>query len=119
MRTLSRANVHFSAGHNLEANAWCGSHQHGHRYEVVVTWEREGYPATDHAVWQRVRQNILDLALELKDRDLNKMLGAQVPNVFGIAAFFMERLTINVPVTRVEVIEQDGPEAIIEHDPDN
>jgi 6-pyruvoyl-tetrahydropterin synthase len=116
MKYSSQATIRFSAGHTPKANEWCGPHTHGHRYTVTVTWEREGYPSTDHVVWVITRQKVLDLALEIKDRDLGKMLGATVPNVFGVASFFMERLTINVPVTRVEVREDDGPIAIIERD---
>lgn len=118
MNYLSQATVMISAGHTLEANAWCGSHEHGHRYTITVTWTREGYPATDHAVWILTREKILTLAMELKNRELNKMLGPTVPNVYGVASFFMERLSINVPVTRVEVREDDDPIAIIER-PDN
>ncbi len=114
MNYSSSATVTFSAGHLLDANAWCGSQQHGHRYTVTVAWDREGFPATDHAVWIGTREKLLNLALELKDRDLGKMLGANVPNVFGVASFFMERLSINVPVTKVEVREDDDPVAIIE-----
>lgn len=116
MNYRSSATTWFSAGHTLEANGWCGDKQHGHRYTVTVTFDREGYPTTDHAAWCEGRQKVLDLVMELKDRDLNKMLGAQVPNVFGVAAFVMERLAINLSVTRVEVREDDGPCAIIERD---
>jgi 6-pyruvoyl-tetrahydropterin synthase len=116
VRYSSSATIWFSAGHTPEPNAWCGDKPHGHRYTVNVTWDREGYPTTDHAAWIEARQMILMLCLELKDRDLNKMLGAQVPNVFGVAAFFMERLSINIPVTKVKVREDDGPVAIIERD---
>lgn len=118
MKYASQATLKFSAGHSPDANAWCGSHPHGHRYTVTITFDREGFPATDHAVWVGVRQKFLDLILELKDRELEKMLGAQVPNVFGVASFFMERLAINVPVTRVKVSEDDGPVAIIERTTD-
>lgn len=118
MRYSSEASVTISAGHTPDANEWCGAHHHGHRYTVTVTFDREGYPATDHAAWVPVRTKLLDLAMELKNRSLNDMLGAQVPNVFGVASFFMERLAINVPVTQVKVSEDDGPVAIIERSTD-
>lgn len=118
MKYSSEATVRFSAGHTPDANEWCGSHTHGHRYKVTVTFDREGYPSTDHAVWIGTRTKLLDLALELKNRDLGKLLGPNVPNVFGVASFFMERLSINVPVTRVEVREDDDPVAIIERSTD-
>jgi len=85
---------------------------------VTVTWEREGFPATDLAEWAAHRERVLDLALELKHRDLAKMLGAQVPNVFGVASFFMERLSLNVNVIRVEARQDDDPVAIIDRDAD-
>jgi len=115
MKYGSQASVAFGAGHH-HPNGWCGDHPHGHRYTVTVTWQREGYPETDHDEWVLVRQRILDLALELKNRELDKMLLPTVPNVFGMASFFMERLSINVPVTRVEVREDDDPVATIDRD---
>jgi len=116
MRYAFTATVTFGAGHHLPADSWCGDKQHGHQYEVRVTMNREGYPDKDLIEWSRARASLLELALELKNRDLTKMLGAQVPNVFGVAAFFMERLSINFPVTRVEVREDSDPVAIIERD---
>lgn len=118
MRYSSQATIRFSAGHKPDANEWCGSHAHGHRYVVTITFDREGYPATDHAVWILTRTKLLELAMELKNRELDKMLGAAVPNVFGVASFFMERLAITVPVTRVEVREDDDPVAIIDRTAD-
>ena len=88
----------------------------GHRYTVRVEWTREGFPAgVDQDKWDLAASFIDDLAHELRNRDLAKMLGPHHPSVWGIAAFFMERLAINVPVTRIEVHESDGPVAIIEH----
>lgn len=118
MNYLSQTTIRFPAGHTLDTNEWCGIHPHGHRYTVIVTFVREGFPVTDHDDWIRVREKTLSLALELKDRDLGKMIGAQVPNVFGVASFFMDRLAINVPVTRIEVHQDDDPVAIIERTTD-
>lgn len=87
----------------------------GHRYKVTVEWEREGFAETDEADWGRVARLIDALANELRNRDLPKMLGPHHPSAYGIASFFMDRLKINVNVTRVEVHESDGPSAIIEH----
>lgn len=86
----------------------------GHRYKVRVDWEREGYAETDQDDWARVRGLIDDLTSELRNRDLAKMLGAHHPSAYGIASFYMDRLRINVNVTRVEVHESDGPIAIVE-----
>lgn len=105
----------FDAGHTLD-NYQCGDKPHGHRYEVTVTWTREGYPVTDLDEWSRDAKHLEDLRDELRRRDLNKMLGAAEPNVFGVASFFMERLAIVTPVTQVEVHESDGPTALIEAD---
>jgi len=113
----SQATVRFGAGHQ-EPNDWCGVKHHGHQYEVTVVWDREGFPVTDLDQWAVNRAKILDLAFELRNRDLNDMLGAATPNVFGVASFFMERLAINVPVTRVEVREDSDPVAIIERSTD-
>lgn len=115
MQYSSSATVQISAGHK-EPNEWCGDKHHGHQYTIVVTWDREGFPATDLTEWSLVRAKVLALGMELKHRDLNDMLGAATPNVFGVASFFMERLAINVPVTRVEVREDSDPVAIIERD---
>lgn len=87
----------------------------GHRYKVTVTWGREGYADTDAKDWFRVHDLIEALAAELRNRDLHKMLGPHDPSAYGIASFFMDRLKINVNVTRIEVHESDGPTAIIEH----
>jgi len=114
MNYSSSATVTVSAGHSPDANEWCGSQPHGHRYTITVTWDREGFPATDHAVWVLTRTKLLDLGLELKNRDLGKMLGASVPNVFGVASFVMDRMSPTVPVIKVEVREDDDPVAIIE-----
>lgn len=118
MKTSSSATVTFGAGHSLKDSEWCGDKPHGHRYTVMVTWEREGFPTADLAEWEVNRQRVLDLALELKNRELNKMLGAAVPNVFGVASFFMERLALNMPVVKVEVHEDSDPVAFIERNLD-
>ena len=115
MRYYSSATVRFGAGHALP-NEWCGDKPHGHQYTVTVSWEREGFAATDLIQWIDIRQKSLDLALELKNRQLDKMLGSAVPNVYGVASFFMERLAINAPVTRIEVREDDDPVATIERE---
>lgn len=114
---LSQATVRFGAGHKVD-NPWCGGKAHGHEYTVSVIWAREGFSGTDLDAWAIDRERVLELALELKNRGLNDMLGAQVPNVFGVASFFMERLAINLNVTRVEVREDRDPVAIIERDAD-
>lgn len=90
----------------------------GHRYTVDITWEREGSPSGDGEAWQKAVVQIDSLAAELRNRDLPKMLGPHHPSAFGIAAFFMERLRLNVPVTEVRVHESDGPTACIVHDTD-
>lgn len=110
------ATLGFAAGHQVD-DEWCGPHQHGHLFEVTCTWGREGFASTDLELWTVYRGKMLDLVQELKDRDLNKMLGAQVPNVFGVAAFFVERLAILTPLVVVEVKLDDtyhGPVARIE-----
>jgi hypothetical protein len=114
-----RAVLSFPAGHQ-NANSWCGEHAHGHWYTVICTWDREGFAATDLETWVLYRKKALDLTLELKDRDLTKMLGPQVPNAFGVATFFMERLAIASPIRTVEVHEDDthGPVAVIERETD-
>lgn len=109
--------MRFGAGHTNDSE-WCGEKPHGHEYVVTVTWEREGFPKTDLEQWTRYRDAVLQLALELKNRDLGVQLGPQEPNVFGVAAFFMDRLAIIVPVTKVEVHESDGPIAIIDRTSD-
>lgn len=111
----TRSTVSFDAGHTLN-NYQCGDKPHGHRYTVTVTFEREGFPATDLDEWSRCAAHVEDLRDELRKRDLNKMLGAAVPNVFGVASFFMERLAIVTPVIEVEVHESDGPTAVLEAD---
>jgi len=115
MRYYSSATVQFGAGH-AQPNEWCGDKPHGHRYTVTATWEREGFPATDLAEWVLIRTRLLALAVELKNRQLDKMLGSAVPNVYGVASFFMERLAINAPITRIEVREDDDPVATIERE---
>lgn len=112
----TRSTVYFSAGHTVD-DYQCGDKPHGHSYEVTVTWAREGYPSTDLDEWSRCAKELDDLRAELHHRDLNKMLGAAYPNVFGVATFFMERLAIVTPVTQVEVHESDGPAAVLEADP--
>lgn len=120
MKYTSTVVLSFGAGHKLEiGDHLCGAHNHGHLYAIEVTFDREGYPDKDLVDWTRQRSKTLDLVMELKNRELNKMLGAQVPNVFGVASFFMERLAINEPVNRVEVYEDsNGPVARIERDTD-
>lgn len=113
----SRSTVYFNAGHTVD-DFQCGDKPHGHRYEVTVTFLREGYPATDLAEWSDAAGKVEDLRDELNKRDLNQMLGAAIPNAFGVAAFFMDRLAINLPITKVEVHESDGPIAIIERSTD-
>ena len=103
----------FNAGHTVD-NELCGSKPHGHRYEVTATWAREGFPKTDLEFWWADAQRLDALRKELSNRDLNTMLGAQEPNVFGVASFFMERLAIATNVIKVEVHESDGPSAVIE-----
>jgi hypothetical protein len=80
----------------------------GHRYTVDITWEREGSPDGDVAAWQRDGEQIDALRFELANRPLEKMLGPRHPSAFGVAAFFMDRLKINVPVTEVRVHESDS-----------
>ena len=87
----------------------------GHRYRVTITWKREGYGETDSIDWTLNCKRVDALADELRNRDLIKMLGPHHPSAYGVASFFMDRLKINVPVTKVEVHESDGPIAIIEH----
>ena len=77
----------------------------GHRYTVTVTWEREGWPDKSIEDFFLVKKKVDDLVYELADRDLTKMLGPHHPSAYGIVTFFMERLSINVPVKRVEVHE--------------
>lgn len=117
MRYYSSATVKFGAGH-ASPNEWCGDKPHGHRYTVTATWEREGFPATDLAEWTHVQQKLVALEAELRNRQLDKMLGSAVPNVFGVASFFMERLALNAPITRIEVREDDDPTAVIEREAD-
>lgn len=90
----------------------------GHRYTVEIEWTREGAAAFDLEAWQRTVVSIDSLAAELRNRDLDKMLGPHHPSVFGVAAFFMERLSLNHPITRVRIHESDGPTALIEVRPD-
>lgn len=117
MKYSSSATVTFGAGHAMP-NEWCGDKPHGHQYRVTATWQNEGFPATDLLLWTVTRQKVLDLALELKNRQLDKMLGPAVPNVYGVASFFMERLSLHAPIIRIEVREDDDPVAIIENDID-
>jgi 6-pyruvoyl-tetrahydropterin synthase len=118
------ATLSFSAGHQLKVKkdevSPCGDKMHGHHWTVEFTWTREGYPTTDAVAYLLDRAKALDLVLELKNRNLNDMLGAQVPNVFGLASFFMERLMIMSPIAMVEVHEDypSGPTAYIERDTD-
>lgn len=114
MNYSSTCRIKIPAGHTLEADSRCGAEQHGHLYTIDVTWEREGFPNTDLMDWMLVREKVLALGMELRNRQLNKMLGAQVPNVYGVASFFMERLAMTVPVTKVEAREDDDISAIIE-----
>lgn len=116
MRYLSSARIRIPAGHALDIASRCGPEAHGHLYTVEVTWVREGFPNTDLDNWVLVREKVLDLGMELKNRSLNKMLGAQVPNAYGVASFFMERLSIHVPVIKVEVREDGDLGAVIERD---
>ena len=111
----SRSTVSFDAGHTVD-NYQCGDKPHGHRYTVTATWAREGYPATDLDEWGLFAKHLEDLRDELRHRDLNKMLGAQEPNVFGVASFFTERLAHVTTLLKVEVHESDGPTAILEAD---
>lgn len=90
----------------------------GHRYTVDIEWTREGAAGIDLDEWQRAKSSIDALTAELRNRDLAKMLGPHHPSVFGVAAFFMERLSIIHPITRVRIHESDGPTAIIEVRPD-
>jgi 6-pyruvoyl-tetrahydropterin synthase len=112
VKYLSSATVTFGAGHQIEG---CDG---GHQYTVTVTFSREGFHEADMVEWKLYHAKVFLLSDELKDRSLNKMLGSKYPNVFGIAAFFMERLTILMPVTKVEVREDSDPVAIIERDTD-
>jgi 6-pyruvoyl-tetrahydropterin synthase len=110
----SRATVMFGAGH--PPNGFCGPHAHGHRYRVTVTWKREGAQTKDLDDFEAARARIVDLAYEVTNRDLAKMLGPMAPNVYGLAAFFMERLSLHLDVTQVEVTEDDNPTAVIDRD---
>lgn len=101
--------MRYHSGYSVEFNA-------GRRYRVSTEWVREGFGETDHDEWVRVSGLIDDLVRELRDRDLSKMLGPHHPSAYGIAAFFMDRLRINCPISRVEVHEYDGPSASIEGD---
>lgn len=115
MNYRTRSTVFFDAGHTVN-NEVCGDKPHGHRYTVTVTWAREGYPATDLELWWTDARKLEDLRKELNHRELNRMLGASEPNVFGVAGFFMERLAAVSNVIKVEVNESDGPTAIVERD---
>lgn len=87
----------------------------GHRYTVSVTWDREGAAGLDLDAFRHAQVKIEALAFELADRSLPKMLGPHHPSAFGIASFFMERLAINLKVTKVEVHESGSDiRAIIE-----
>jgi hypothetical protein len=90
--------MQYSSGYTTSFDA-------GHRYTVTVLWERDGAAGTDIETWYINRQKVDDLVYELADRDLAKMLGPHHPSAFGIASFFMERLSINLPVKKVEVHE--------------
>ena len=103
----------FDAGHTVD-NEHCGDKPHGHRYTVTALWAREGFPSADIERWWQYSRKLDELRKELSRRDLNKMLGAQEPNVFGVASFFMERLSLTTNVIEVEVHESDGPSAVIE-----
>lgn len=90
----------------------------GHRYTVKVWWTREGLAAADAQAWIDTRNAIDALIGELRNRELAKMLGPHDPSAAGIADFLMGRLTINFPVTRIDVHESDGPTFILERDSD-
>lgn len=91
----------------------------GHRYTVDIEWSREGAAVADLEAWQRTVFAIESLTYELADRSLEKQLGPHHPSVYGIAAFFMERLSLSHPITRVRVHESgNGIVAIIENDTD-
>lgn len=91
----------------------------GHRYTVVVVWEREGLSEPDGHQFDRAVESILSLRFELANRQLDKMLGPHHPSAFGIASFFMERLKLNLPVLEVRVHESDSDiVAIVEDDSD-
>lgn len=84
-----------------------------------VEWDREGFAETDLDGWVITAEAIERAKAELANRDLGRMLGPHHPSVMGIAAFFMERLRLTHPITKVEVHESDGPTGIIENDPDH
>lgn len=90
----------------------------GHRYRVDVVWASTGVGDHDLDDFPRVAKLITGLAYELDGRELSKQLGPYHPSVVGVAAFFMERLAINVPVTRVEVHES-GTDIVVIHEVDD
>ena len=117
MRYTSSATVRFGAGHTIGGD-WCGDKPHGHQYIVTATFARQGFPETDIPEWIRCRSVLLSLAMELKNRELDKMLGPKHPSVFGVASFFMDRLSLITNVVKVEASEDGDPTAIIERDSD-
>ena len=92
----------------------------GHRYTLTVTWEREGFPAdVDQKQAGELVSVIQSLRYELANRELAKMLGPHHPSVWGVAAFFMERLKIHGTIEEVRVHESDSDlVAIIRDDTD-
>jgi 6-pyruvoyltetrahydropterin/6-carboxytetrahydropterin synthase len=97
----------FDAGHTVEGHPEC-ARLHGHRYriqvEATLRFEPVRRQVTDTTPLQ---QSVREACAELEGRLINDMLPGVVPTPDGIAAWFMERLSLGFPrITRVTLWER-------------
>ncbi len=90
----------FSASHTP---VWfdCSDRGHGHRWDVEVEIEFD----PQEPFIENPADLVLDLGIELDERDLNDMLAPHRPDSYGVAAFFLERVNAKFKVQEVRVCQ--------------
>lgn len=93
----------FSGSHDLGSGALC-TRLHGHRWTVDIKVTEEPDRLPDKAALMRA---LMEIRNELHGRDVNAMIAPSLPDVHGIAAWFMERLLLRFPINEVTVWQDD------------
>ena len=93
----------FSGAHDLGSGTMC-TKMHGHRWSVKVSVAEDRNRFPDPDAFQRA---VIALRDELHLRNVTDMIMPSIADVHGIAAWFMERLSIRYPISEVEVWQDD------------
>lgn len=90
MRVVVSASVTFDAGHRAAPPDECDISHHGHRWEIRATADGEEYIS-------EMRNGLLAIGDELRNRDLAEMLPGVLLTPTGMAAYVRERINLHVP----------------------